>query len=74
MATQKFNRVEKEILGVLASAGKPITTYYVADKANITRLTARKYLMKLLQEGIVIGQEYTGSKLKKGLYWWLKYG
>lgn len=70
---EKFSPVEKEILGVLASAGKPITTYYVAEKSNTTRLTAKKYLIKLMKQGIVVGKEYTGKELKKGLYWWLKY-
>ena len=70
----KFTPLEKEIIGVLASARKPITTYYVAEKANTTRLTAKKYLLKLMKEGIVVGKEYTGNELKKGLYWWLKYG
>ena len=71
---EKFSRIEKEILGVLASAGKPITTYYVAEKTNTTRLTAKKYLLNLMKEGVVIGKEYTGKQYKKGLYWWLKYG
>lgn len=71
---EKFNALEKEILGVLASAGKPITTYYVAEKANTTRLTARKYLLKLMKEGFVVGKEYIGKEFKKGLYWWLAYG
>jgi predicted transcriptional regulator len=71
---EKFSPIEKEIMGVLASAGKPISTYYVAEKANTTRLTAKKYLLKLMKEGIVIGREYTGTEFKKGLYWWLKYG
>lgn len=66
-----FMPVEKEIIGVLASAGKPITTYYVAEKTGITRLTAKKYLLKLMKEGVVIGKEYTGKQLRKGLYWWL---
>lgn len=69
----KFTALEKEILGVLASAGKPITTYYVAEKANTTRLTAKKYLLKLMEQGVVVGKEYTGKEFKKGLYWWLKY-
>ncbi len=71
---EKFNALEKEIIGVLASAGKPITTYYVAEKANTTRLTAKKYLMKLLKEGVVVGKDYVGKDFKKGLYWWLNYG
>jgi len=66
-----FMPVEKEIIGILASAGKPITTYYVAEKTGITRLTAKKYLFKLMKEGVVIGKEYTGKQVKKGLYWWL---
>lgn len=71
---EKFNALEKEIIGVLASAGKPITTYYVAEKANTTRLTAKKYLLKLLKEGVVVGKDYVGKDFKKGLYWWLNYG
>jgi len=71
---EKFTALEKEIIGVLASARKPITTYHVAEKANTTRLTAKKYLLKLMKEGVVVGKEYTGSEFKKGLYWWLKYG
>jgi predicted transcriptional regulator len=70
---EKFNPLEKEIIGILASAGKPITTYYVAEKANTTRLTAKKYLLKLMKEGVVIGKEYVGKQFKKGLYWWLNY-
>ena len=69
---EKFSRIEKGILGVLASAGKPITIYYVAEKANTTRLTAKKYLLKLMKKGVVIGREYTGKQIKKGPYWWLK--
>ena len=68
-----FTPLEKEIIGVLASAQKPITTYYVAEKANTTRLTAKKYLLKLMKEGVVVGKEYTGKEFKKGLYWWLNY-
>ena len=42
-----FMPVEKEIISVFASAGKPLTTYYVAEKSGITRLTAKKYLLNL---------------------------
>jgi predicted transcriptional regulator len=71
---EKFTALEKEIIGVLASARKPITTYYVAEKANTTRLTAKKYLLKLMKEGFVVGKEYIGKEFKQGLYWWLAYG
>ena len=70
-ARDGFMPIEKEIIGILASAGKPITTYYVAEKIGITRMTAKKYLLKLMKEGVVIGNEYTGKQLRKGLYWWL---
>ena len=69
---EKFTPTEKEILSILASAGKPLTTYYIAGIADITRLTARKYLFKLMEENWVIGRQYTGTKYKKASYWWLK--
>ncbi|MCL5089967.1 MAG: hypothetical protein M1382_02225 [Candidatus Marsarchaeota archaeon] len=71
--TEKFNRIEKEILGVLASAGKPITTYYIAEKAGTTRITAKKYLLKLLKEGVVQATDYTGKQFKQAIYWWFNY-
>ena len=68
----KFTPTEKEVISILASAGKPLTTYYVAGIAEITRLTARKYLFKLMEKGVVEGCQYTGTEYKKASYWWLK--
>ena len=62
----KFSLYERNILGVLYSAEKPLTTETIARLAGISRITARKYLNSLQEKGILKFKE-----LNKGIYWWI---
>jgi hypothetical protein len=66
VSKEKFNALEKEIIGVLASAGKPITTYYVAEKANTTRLTAKKVSSKAIERRRCSRQGLCRKRLQEG--------
>ncbi len=62
----KFNLQERNILSVLYAAEKPLTTETIARLAGISRITARKYLNRLQERGILRFKE-----LNKGIYWWI---
>ena len=63
---KKFGNAEKRILTILYAANKPLTTQEIANKTEMTRLTAKKYLIILQDKGKV-----EGGRLGKSIYWWL---
>ena len=51
---------------MLYAANKPLTTENLAEKCNISRLTAKKYLEILEKQKIV-----ESVRFGKAIYWWL---
>jgi DNA-binding transcriptional ArsR family regulator len=62
-----FNPEERRIINALYVAHKPLTTHAVAEYADMSWPTAKKYLTKLNREGYVIKR-----KVGKSIFWWLK--
>lgn len=52
-----LNKHEKTILRVLAQHRRPMSIKEIADKAGISWVTARKYLIKLEKEGVILSRE-----------------
>ena len=63
---EKYSHAEKRILTILYVANKPLTTQEIANKTDMVRLTAKKYLISLQNKGKVEGGRYG-----KSIYWWL---
>ena len=63
---RSYKAAEKELLSTLYSANKALTTEGLAQRCNISRITAKKYLERLKQEKLV-----ESVKEGKGVYWWL---
>ncbi|MDD5188165.1 MAG: MarR family winged helix-turn-helix transcriptional regulator [Methanoregula sp.] len=64
---EKFNPEERRIIGTLYSAHKPLTTLAVAEHAEMSWPTAKKYLTRLNCNGYV-----SRKKSGKSMYWWLR--
>jgi len=47
-----FNRQEREILRVLYESRKPMSIREIAEKANMSWVTAKKHLKKLEERGL----------------------
>jgi len=65
--------VSEIILKILKEEGKPLSTYEIAKKANISWSTANTHCYKLKDEGKIDGKLETatiGSSRK--MMWWLK--
>lgn len=62
----EFNIQERNILSALYSAEKPLTTERVSRIAGISRITARKYLDRLKNRGVL-----KSVRMGKGIYWWI---
>jgi Mn-dependent DtxR family transcriptional regulator len=63
----KFSPEERRIINTLYVAHKPLATLAVAEHAEMSWPTAKKYLMKLNRSGYV-----SRRKMGKSMYWWLK--
>ena len=63
---EKYGHAEKRILTILYAANKPLTTQEIANKTDMARLTAKKYLIALQDKHKVEGGRYG-----KSIYWWL---
>lgn len=61
-----YKNTEKNIVSMLYAANKPLTTENLAEKCNISRLTAKKYL-KILEKDKIVESIRSG----KAIYWWL---
>ncbi|MEM0143682.1 MAG: HTH domain-containing protein [Candidatus Parvarchaeum sp.] len=62
----KYSLQERNILGILYSAEKPLTTEAIARRCGISRITAKKYLQIL-----IIKKVLKSRKLSRGIYWWI---
>ncbi|MEM0143811.1 MAG: HTH domain-containing protein [Candidatus Parvarchaeum sp.] len=62
----EYSSVEKKILSILYSAGKPLPTERIAKQLDISRITAKKYLLGLEKNGKV-----SSKKEGRAVYWWL---
>ena len=62
-----FNPEEKRIINVLYIANKPLTTKNTSERSEMAWQTAKKYLGKLYDKGVVDRGRYGNS-----VYWWLK--
>lgn len=69
MGDKKYSLQERNILGVLYAAEKPLTIEAIARRADISRITAKKYLKMLEEKGVLKNKE-----LDRGIYWWIKAG
>ena len=59
----KLTVIEKKIMRVLYQQKVPLTYYEIAKEAGISYTTAKNYVDKLVQEGII--QKKDGRKEKK---------
>jgi len=50
---RKFSLTEKKILRLLFQTKAPMTTYEIAKEIGISFQTAKKYIQKLIEEGII---------------------
>jgi DNA-binding GntR family transcriptional regulator len=63
---EEYSSLEKKIMSILYSAGKPLPTERISKQLDISRITAKKYLLGLEKNGKV------GSKKEgRAVYWWL---
>ena len=53
-------------MSILYSAGKPLPTERIAKQLDISRITAKKYLLGLEKKGKV-----SSRKEGRAVYWWL---
>ncbi len=60
---EHFNKIESKILRVLYQQKIPSTVYEIAKECSISYPTAKKYVIKLWQEGIIRGVK-NGEKQK----------
>ena len=44
---EEYSSLEKKIMSILYSAGKPLPTERIAKQLNISRITSKKYLLGL---------------------------
>lgn len=58
---------EARVLNALYAAGKPLTTQKVADSADMSWKTAKKYLSALREQEFV-----EAGRHGRGTYWWLQ--
>jgi predicted ArsR family transcriptional regulator len=63
----RFVTEEKRIINALYVAHKPLSTKNIAERSEMARQTAKKYLESLNQKGLV-----SNGKLGKAVFWWLK--
>jgi len=68
MEKQEFSSLEKKILSILYSAGKPLPTERIAKQLDISRITAKKYLLNLEKNNKV-----KSEKEGRAVYWWLNF-
>ena len=66
MEKQEYSQLEKKIMSILYSAGKPLPTERIAKQLDISRITAKKYLLGLEKNGKV-----SSKKEGRAVYWWL---
>jgi DNA-binding IclR family transcriptional regulator len=62
----RFLPEEKRIINALYVAQKPLSTKNIAERSEMARQTAKKYLDILNQRGFV-----SNGKMGKSVYWWL---
>ena len=63
----KFSLEERKIINLLFISGEPLTTFIIAKYLEISWQTAKKYLMKLKQDGYV-----ECERSGKSIHWSLK--
>lgn len=63
----ELSQQEKRVIDALYAAHKPLTTQKVADNAEMSWATAKKYLVQLREKGIV-----DAGRRGKSTYWWLE--
>ena len=56
-------------MSILYSAGKPLPTERISKQLDISRITAKKYLLDLEKNGKV-----SSKKEGRAVYWWLIVG
>ncbi len=66
MEKQEYSQVERKILSILYAAGKPLPTERIAKQLDISRITAKKYLI-----GLEKNKKVESRKEGRGVYWWL---
>ena len=66
MEKQAYSQLEKKIMSILYSAGKPLPTERISKQLDISRITAKKYLLGLEKNGKV-----SSKKEGRAVYWWL---
>ena len=68
-----LSEIDKKILELLKKAKKPLSTYQVAKKSNVTWPTAISHCYKLKSLGL-IKSKYEKSKFgsKEKMVWWAK--
>jgi DNA-binding IclR family transcriptional regulator len=62
-----FSAEEARILNALYAAGKPLTTQKVADSADMSWKTTKKYLAGLREQEFV-----EAGRHGRATYWWLQ--
>jgi len=68
MESQELSSVEKKILSILYSAAKPLPTERIAKQLDISRITAKKYLIVLKKN-----EKVMSKKEGRSVYWWLNF-
>ena len=63
---EEYSSLEKKIMSILYSAGKPLPTERISKQLDISRITAKKYLLGLEKNGKV-----NSKKEGRAVYWWL---
>ena len=66
MEKQEYSQVERKILSILYAAGKALPTERIAKQLDISRITAKKYLI-----GLEKNKKVESRKEGRGVYWWL---
>ncbi|MEM0373025.1 MAG: MarR family transcriptional regulator [Sulfolobaceae archaeon] len=71
-----LSKTDIDVLNVLASSGKPITTEEIAEKLNVTKASVSKALNNLIYKGLVQRRKAISEEKKKGRpnyeYWIVK--
>jgi len=71
-----LSKTDIDVLNVLASAEKPITTDEIAEKLNVTKASVSKALNNLIYKGLVQRRKAVTEEKKKGRpnyeYWVVK--
>ena len=49
----KLNRIEKEIIRVLLTCRMPLTINQISKRSGISWATVKKYITKLMQQGLL---------------------